>query len=117
MLRTGAWSCLGAAALLAALAWGGARHWSAFAVPLAAFMFATTFVMANSMAAALTPFPQIAGAASALLGCLQFGTGAAISALTAALFDGSGRPMATVILAAAAGAVLAQRFLFRKWIG
>jgi DHA1 family bicyclomycin/chloramphenicol resistance-like MFS transporter len=117
MLRSGAWSCLAAAALLAALAWGGARHWSAFVLPLAAFMFATTFVMANAMAAALTPFPQIAGAASALLGCLQFGTGAAVSALTAAVFDGSGRPLSAVILAAAAGAVLAQRFLFRKWIG
>jgi DHA1 family bicyclomycin/chloramphenicol resistance-like MFS transporter len=113
MLRAGAWASLGAALALAVLAWSGVGHWAAVLLPMAAFMFASPFIMSNAVAAALSAFPQIAGSASALLGFIQFGTGAAVSAALAALFDGSALPMTVAILLSSIGAVAIERLLYR----
>jgi DHA1 family bicyclomycin/chloramphenicol resistance-like MFS transporter len=57
---------------------------------------------------AVSPFPAMAGSASALLGTLQFSLGAVAGAGVAALHDGSGRPMAGLIAAAGALALAAR---------
>ena len=56
------------------------------------YLFGCAFMIPNATAAALSPFPQMAGAASSLLGAMPFGLGALVSALLAAAFDGTTRP-------------------------
>jgi DHA1 family bicyclomycin/chloramphenicol resistance-like MFS transporter len=113
MARTGAALVLAGGLLLAALAWAGPAHWGSVVLPMVVFLFGCAFMIPSTTAAALAPFPQMAGAASSLLGALPFGLGAAVSALLAVAFDGSTRPMALAIAALALLAFLSERFLFR----
>jgi DHA1 family bicyclomycin/chloramphenicol resistance-like MFS transporter len=68
------------------------------AVPLFVYVSCIGIVMPNATALAMAPFPQIAGAASALLGTLQFGLAAVSASLVGAIHDGSAIPMSGVIL-------------------
>ena len=54
-------------------------------------------VMPNASALALTPYPDVAGSASALLGVLQFVLGAAIAPIVGVAGDHSAVPMGIVI--------------------
>lgn len=114
MVRLGAALALAGGALLAALALAGAPHWSAVVLPMILYLFGCSFMLPNTTAAALSPFPQMAGAASSLLGALPFGLGAIVSAALAAAFDGTTRPMAIVIALFGGAAFLSERFWFRK---
>jgi MFS transporter, DHA1 family, multidrug resistance protein len=113
MVRTGAALVLAGGVLLAVLAWAGPAHWSAVVVPMIVFLFGCAFMIPSATAAALAPFPAMAGAASSLLGTLPFALGAAVSAVLAVAFDGSTRPMALAIGALALLPFLSERFLFR----
>jgi DHA1 family bicyclomycin/chloramphenicol resistance-like MFS transporter len=104
----------GGGAALAALAVAGAAHWSAVVLPMVVYLFGCAFIIPNATAAALAPFPRMAGAASSLLGAIPFGLGALVSALLAAAFDGSVRPMALAIALFGALALVSDRFLFRR---
>lgn len=53
---------------------------------------------------ALEPYPEVAGAASALSGTIQFACGAIAGSLISALANGTAIPLATVISVCAAGA-------------
>src|SRR6185295_18566118 len=89
---------LGSARLVrlgAALA--GAAHWTAIVLPMVVYLFGCSFIIPNATAAALSPFPQMAGSASSLLGAIPFALGALLSAGLAAAFDGSALPMALAI--------------------
>jgi DHA1 family bicyclomycin/chloramphenicol resistance-like MFS transporter len=110
LLRVGTTMMMAAGVFAAALAWGGAAHWLAVVVPFALFLFGTAIIMPNAIAAALTPFPHAAGSATSLIGAIGFGSGALISTLLGAVFDGSARPMAT--LAAVAGIAA---FILNRW--
>jgi DHA1 family bicyclomycin/chloramphenicol resistance-like MFS transporter len=55
------------------------------------------FVFPNVIATALAPQGRRAGTASALLGTLQFGAGAAVGMLLGALGNGTALPMAGLI--------------------
>ena len=90
------------------LAWLGVAHWAALIVPMIGYLFATSFILPNLTAVALSPFPHIAGAASSLLGAITFALGALISSALGALFDGSALPLATVIALAGIGALLVE---------
>jgi DHA1 family bicyclomycin/chloramphenicol resistance-like MFS transporter len=68
------------------------------AVPLFVYVSCIGIVMPNATALAMAPFPQIAGAASALLGTLQFGLAAVSASLVGAIHDDSAIPMSGVIL-------------------
>ncbi|MDB5412762.1 MAG: Bcr/CflA family drug resistance efflux transporter [Rubritepida sp.] len=57
---------------------------------------------------AITPFPQMAGTASALLGTLQFGLGAVAGSLVSALHNGTALPMALTLGIAGVAAVTAR---------
>lgn len=114
MVRFGVGLSACAGLCLAALAFAGIAHWAAVVLPMAAFLFGTSFVVPNATAAALSPYPQIAGAASSLLGSLPFALGAMVSASLAAAYDGSMRPMAASVAVFAVAAFLAEKFLFRK---
>lgn len=97
----------------AALAWLGATHWAAIVVPFMLYLFATALLIPNATAAALSPFPHSAGAASSLIGATQFAFGALVSWALGALFDGTPRAMATLTAAAGVGALVAEVRLVR----
>jgi DHA1 family bicyclomycin/chloramphenicol resistance-like MFS transporter len=64
---------------------------------------------ANSMAGAMSPFPHIAGAASALAGALQFGIGALTSVLAGLFDNGTALPMCAVMAGCSTLAFIANR--------
>jgi len=114
MLRLGTRLACAAGIAALALAIGGAQHWSAVIGPMAAYMFACSCIIPAATAAALSPFPGAAGAASSLVGTLQFALGAAVSSALGAAFDGTAGPMALVIALGGTGALLSERFVVRR---
>lgn len=113
LLRLGALLMLLSGVAAAALAWMGAGHWLAVTLPFTVLLFGTALIVPNATAAALTPFPASAGAASSIIGAIGFTVGAVISTALGAAFDGSARPMASVAALAGIGAFLFERLLLR----
>jgi DHA1 family bicyclomycin/chloramphenicol resistance-like MFS transporter len=112
MVRLGTTLALVAGALLAILVFAGVTHWSAIVLPMLGYIFGCALLIPNATAAALTPFPLMAGAASSLLGVLPFSLGALVSAVLGAAFDGTARPLALAIAVAGAGAFASEQLLF-----
>jgi DHA1 family bicyclomycin/chloramphenicol resistance-like MFS transporter len=115
LVRWGARLAAGAGLLLAALALAGIAHWAAIGIPMLAFILGCAFVVPNATAAALAPFPAIAGSASSLLGVLPFGFGALVSVALGAAFTGTAVPMACAIAVFGTAALAAERWLFRRY--
>src|SRR3954462_8167209 len=88
LLRTGALFVALSGAAAAALAWAGFAHWTAVIVPFTVYMCGTALIMPNATAAALSPFPHRAGAASSVMGASQFAVGAVVSTVLGLLFEG-----------------------------
>ena len=74
--------------------------------PMAVFTAGLGVALPAGIAGAMAPFPHIAGAASALLGFIQMLVAAAASLAVGVLPHGSALPMATVVAAGAAAALL-----------
>ncbi|MDH7795425.1 MULTISPECIES: multidrug effflux MFS transporter [unclassified Beijerinckia] len=91
--------------VLAATAWTGWGGLWDLVLPLFVFVSATGFIVANSIAGALSDFPERAGAVSALVGAIHYGSGIIGSALVGAFADGTPWPMAWVIALAGLGSV------------
>ena len=85
------------ALLLPVLAWTGAGGFPAFFANIFLCLATVGLILPNATAAAMAPFPHQAGAASALLGMLQFAVGAATGAIVGLFHDGTGLPMALTI--------------------
>jgi DHA1 family bicyclomycin/chloramphenicol resistance-like MFS transporter len=66
--------------------------------PMALWTMGIGISLPNSMAGALSPFPRIAGSASALMGFMQMGVGAVGSIAVARLHDGTVTPPASALL-------------------
>lgn len=113
MIRIGVALALASGMLLALLAFLGVAHWSAVVLPMLSYILGTAFLVPNVMAAAMTPFPKMAGSASSLLGSLPFALGALVSAALGAAFDGTARPFALAVALSGAGAFAAERLLLR----
>jgi DHA1 family bicyclomycin/chloramphenicol resistance-like MFS transporter len=113
LLRSGAALMLCAGLAAAALAWVGIAHWLAVVLPYCAFLFGTALIVPNATAAALSPFPGVAGSASSLIGAIGFTAGALVSAGLGAAFDGTARPMTTLAAVAGVAAFVFERFLLR----
>jgi MFS transporter, DHA1 family, multidrug resistance protein len=79
----------------------------AFLVPLAPAIGSLGLVIPNAAALAVLPHPRAAGAASALLGTLQFAIGALLAPLTGLHVGSPAVAMALVIAGAAVAAILA----------
>ena len=78
-------------------------------IPLWFFIATHGIVSPNTTALAMTPYGAVAGSASALLGTIQFGLGAAAGSLISALADGTARPFASVLAGCGLGAFLLFR--------
>ncbi len=100
-----------AVALAASTGWGGL--WG-LVLSLFLFVSATGFIVANSIAGALSGFSERAGAVSALVGAIHYGSGIAGSALVGAFADGTPRPMGWVIATCGLGSLLCLRLLEAK---
>ncbi len=72
--------------------------------PIVVILVALAFVVPSTTAGAMSPFAKIAGAASSLLGFIQFLAAAGGMFLIAVLNDGTPLPMAGVIFVCAVGA-------------
>ncbi len=118
MVSMGALIALAGGIVLVACGWFGPDRGLAGALaivlPMMIFMVGVGFVMPNAFAGGIGPFPQMAGAASALLGFLQMAVAAVVGIAVGHLDDGTARPMTTAILLAAIAVVLAHRLLVRN---
>ncbi|WP_310476187.1 multidrug effflux MFS transporter [Sandarakinorhabdus sp.] len=108
-----AWATIGAAV-------AGAVLWLVADAPLMVFLpvlfvalSSNGLIAANASAGALNVDPLRAGAISGLMGGINFGMGAAASALAAALHDGTARPLASNIAVALLVAATAYHLLAR----
>ncbi len=79
--------------------------WGLF-LPLLVFVSVTGFVVANSIAGAMSDYPEQAGSVSALVGAIQYGSGIAGSGLVGLFADGTPWPMGWVIAVMGIGCVL-----------
>ena len=86
---------------LLALAKTGAGGLGGIVATLFLFLAMTGFIGANAAVGAMSVFPTAAGAASALIGMLQWSFGAASGWAVGILADGTAVPMAAVICATA----------------
>lgn len=92
--------------LMVTTATGLGGRWTV--LPLLFAALASYGLMAgNTMAGALSVDPRRAGSISALMGGLSFGAGALASWASGALHDGTGRPMAAVMLTCLLGSAAA----------
>ncbi|HEY0295672.1 MAG TPA: Bcr/CflA family multidrug efflux MFS transporter [Bordetella sp.] len=116
MLRLGGWVVALAGVVLAVNAlfgWGGL---AGLVAPIFFYVGMNGFIVANSVAAALSAFPNRAGSASSLVGAIHFGSGILSSAMVGWFADGTPWTMGWIMglmglgcLAAAAGSFGIQR--------
>lgn len=104
LLRFGAAVAAIAGVLLAATAWSGWGGLAGLAGMLFLFVTATGFIVANSIAGALAHFPDRAGAVSALVGAVHYGSGIIGSALVGLFADGTPWPLGLIMALSGAGA-------------
>lgn len=97
--------------LLAGAVLSRPEHLMVIWIPLFLSLFCLGFVAANAMAAAMSRAGGNAGAASALIGVMQFGLGAIAGAMLGVIADGTAGPMGLMI----AGLSLAG-FLLHRWL-
>jgi DHA1 family bicyclomycin/chloramphenicol resistance-like MFS transporter len=86
---------------------------TAIVLTIAIYMVPHNITNANATSGALEKFPHIAGTASALIGAIRFGMGAAVGALVGVLHDGTALPTAYVIAACAIASAASYWFLTR----
>lgn len=98
-------------ALAAFTGWGGL--WGLF-IPLLAFVSCTGLIVANSIAGALADYPSEAGAVSALVGSLQYGSGILGSGLVGIYADGTPWTMGWVIASTSVASFLCAVMLAKR---
>ena len=101
LIRRSTWLMLAAGSAMAGFAWARVDHPLAVVVPMFLYMVSFTSTMPQATAGALTPFPDIAGAASSLFSFCQFVFAASAALAVGTTFDGTQRPMASAIAIAA----------------
>jgi DHA1 family bicyclomycin/chloramphenicol resistance-like MFS transporter len=106
-----------AAVVLALDGWTGWGGLWGILVPLFFWVSTMGFVIPNTTALAMAPFAANAGAASALLGVVQFVLAAGSSALVGALEDGTAHPMVSVMALCSALSLSIQRLATRRTRG
>ncbi len=114
MIAAGAAIGLLGGAVMALLSAVGVLNLPALLIPVFVFSVGAGLMLPNSMAGALGPFPEMAGAASALLGFVQMALAAAIGVAVGHLHDGSGRSMTFAIAAVGLGAFVTMLRLRRR---
>ncbi len=99
--------------VIAALALAGVDTAAAIVLPMAAYMFAFSFVVPAGQAAAMQVFPDIAGAASSVLGFVQLSLSALAGLAIGYFADGTQVPMTVAIGIASFGPILIYPLIVR----
>jgi DHA1 family bicyclomycin/chloramphenicol resistance-like MFS transporter len=81
---------------------------------IGAFTLCVGFIIANAMVMAMVPYGQTAGMASALLGTIQFVTGAIAATVQSLLPKGHTLPMAAGMAACGIAGVISNRFIVKN---
>lgn len=97
LLRAGAVMVAVMGALTALAGWTGWGGLVGLVVPLLGFSALNGLIVANSLAGALAAWPDRAGAASALVGAIHYGSGILGSALVGLLADGTPWPLGLTV--------------------
>jgi MFS transporter, DHA1 family, multidrug resistance protein len=103
------------ATLIVALSLMEIRTGLAVALPAFLWMFGHGLHYPQSMAAAVAPFPQTAGAASSLIGFYQTCAGAIAAFVMGAIHDGSALPLGGLMLGLSVLALLSYAPFYRKF--
>lgn len=98
-----AWLCAGGLCQVAGV-WLFPRAVAAVVIPDMIFFMGVGFLLPNTLAAALTPFPERAGAASSFMGLAQMTSGAIVGTVVGATLGESAWPLAIVTCVAGVGA-------------
>ncbi len=114
LLRFGVYSGVVYSLVIAVFAWAGVHHWAAIIGPMTLCLSTFAFIFPQSVAGALQPFPQVAGAASSLIGFVQQMTGAITGIVVAALTGGTQLWLANGILFWAVFGLAAYLLVVRK---
>lgn len=99
---------------LALLALAGVQHWAAIIVPFFFFSISHGLVQPAAQAGAVAPFPQQAGSAAALMGCVMMAVAACVGIWIGASYNGTVLPMALTIGAIATLTALVAATLVRR---
>jgi DHA1 family bicyclomycin/chloramphenicol resistance-like MFS transporter len=102
----------GVVALVSGTGWGGL---AGLATALCLYVAMNGFIIANAISGALAGFPMRAGAVSALLGAIQYGSGVIGSATAGAFADGTPWPMGWVIALSGIGSLVSLLVAGGKW--
>jgi len=103
----------GGAAMMLAV-WFGPGSPLEIMLPMTLYTMGVGLVMPQSMAGAMTPFPERAGAASSLLGLIQMMMAALVGTLLGQMLDwGSALPLPALILVLGGSALLVHRMMTR----
>lgn len=113
-IRLGAQISFASGVLIAVLAWLDIVSVVAMVVPMFVFMFGSALVMPLATAAAMSPYPKLAGAASSLMGICYLSAGALISYVLGLLFDGTARPLATSVALSGVATLVLFEFVVRR---
>ena len=113
-VRRGAAFTLAGGASMAVLAWAGVVSPWAIALPQFAFAFGHGIHQPCGQAAVVGPFPQQAGAASALAGFMLAATAVAVGAWLGVAMDGTVRPLTDTVGAMAAATALVAWTLVQR---
>ena len=101
----------GGAAMMLAV-WFGPGSPLEIMLPMTLYTMGVGLVMPQSMAGAMTPFPERAGAASSLLGLIQMMMAALVGTLLGQMLDwGSALPLPALILVLGGSALLVHRMM------
>lgn len=103
------------ATLIVALSLMEIRTGLAVALPAFLWMFGHGLHYPQSMAAAVAPFPQTAGAASSLIGFYQTCAGAIAAFIMGAIHDGSALPLGGLMLVLSVLALFSYAPFYRKF--
>jgi DHA1 family bicyclomycin/chloramphenicol resistance-like MFS transporter len=111
LLRLGTAGAALSALVLAVNAWTGWGGLAGLVAPLLFFVAMTGLIVANSIAGAMAGFPERAGAVSALVGAIHYGSGIVGSGLIGAFADGTPWPLGWVVALTGIGALACAWFL------
>jgi DHA1 family bicyclomycin/chloramphenicol resistance-like MFS transporter len=106
LLHFGCWIAAASGVVLAIDAhfgWGGIFG---LAAPIFCFMSVSGLIVANSLANAMSAFPQQAGAVSSLIGAAQYGSGIFSAAMLGWFADGTPWTMGWIVAAAGVGCLI-----------
>lgn len=99
--------------LCAASAWSDAGGLWGLVAPVFVYVAMAGFIVANSVAGAMSAFPERAGAASALVGAVHYGSGILSTALLGRFADGTPWTMGWIIGVSGSGCLLSALLLVR----